>query len=127
MACGARPESLGEEAALRMDGRTEPTVGEADLVAGRDEEAGQPTSCAVSADDDRLLEEATDSGLATRVPMVPSDIWLTSELALDRVRKGTSPFSSSGCVHATLMSSVKRDSMEKREERVPPVETSLSK
>jgi hypothetical protein len=79
------------------------------------------------------------SGLATLLLMVSMSIWLTSEFALDFIRlnwgwsefdtllRPISPSSSSPGAEGqeSLMSSVKRDSIEKREERVPPVETSL--
>jgi hypothetical protein len=88
---------------------------------------------------------AIKSGLATLRLIAPSSIWLTSELALDFRRprpgasisgSGTSPSPSMSTPPSEdasvreggqeiLMSSVKSERMEKREERVPPVETSF--
>ncbi len=95
-----------------------------------------------------VLAGDIESGLATLLPMTSSSIWLTSEFALDLFlrfpassRSGSlgwlvmvsspssigSSFSSDGGVHVSLMSSVKSDRMENSEDRVPPVETSLSR
>lgn len=56
--------------------------------------------------------------------MILPSSWLTSELARDRRREPPS-LSLSSETHGSLMSSVNSDRIENRDERVPPVETSL--
>lgn len=79
--------------------------------------SGTPFSCAISI------------GLMLK-PRSRLESWLTSEFAREvRPMNGRSSsfvsVSSGEGVHDSLMSSVKSERMEKREERVPPVDTSL--
>jgi hypothetical protein len=84
----------------------------------------RPPSGTSSDSRDRVSLPGEDASWAMLKPMILPSNWLTSELARDRRREPPS-LSLSSETHGSLMCSVNSERIENRDERVPPVETSL--
>ena len=147
------PDASGTGDGDLVAGKDEDMPSRAVVSRGGDRESCLKVLCRVFAEDDLRRTDSSlaydmVSGLATRLlPIISCPIWLTSESALalflllaalsrseslelaviltSALSSSSLSASSSNGDHASFMSSVKRERMEKSEERVPPVETSL--